>query len=147
MATKKILQNFRTWLAGSSDITNIVGGSSSSAHARIFRGQVPDETANKEYIWFQRQSERQEQLLNGNYVGPIETKLDVECVSLASSKADDLADKIKARIKTLQPGSTMGADRIIDASVEDHSDDYIPKNAQDAGFHVPAMVVTIWHTT
>lgn len=140
-------ENIRTWLIGSSLVTGIVGGSSSSAHARIFVNHVPDETQNKPFIWLQRISREREQLLNGQHISIFSEEFAVECIATGVQNAMNLSDYVVRRLEAATPGTTMGSNVVKAVIVEDQDDDYIPKNAQDAGSHISAVRVTIWRST
>ena len=140
-------ENIRTWLAGSSLVTAYVGGSSTSAHARIFVNHVPDETQNKPFIWLQRISREREQLLNGSHMTIFSEEFALECVAIATTDARSLADKVVQRFEAATPGTTMGSNVAKAVIIEDQDDDYLPKNAQDSGSHISALRVTVWRST
>lgn len=140
-------ESIRTWLAASSLIQGYVGGSSTSAHARIFVNHVPQETINDPFIWLQRTGREREQLLNGQHCTIFNEEFAVECVAAESSDAIALADYAVRRFESATPGTTMGSVVAKAVIVDDQDDDYLPKNAQDAGINVSALRVTIWRTT
>ena len=147
MATSKIGENFRSYLAASTDINAIVGGSSSVNNARIFNNEEPNQTA-ANWIWFIRSREEQEQLLDGTYSQIIETEFDIEAVVKGKqATADDLADKIKARLKTASVGTTMGNDATRACTFEDHDEDYIPRTGRNEGYSIAAIRAVVYHTT
>lgn len=147
MATSKIGQNLRSYLAASTDVNAIVGGSSATNNARIFNNEEPPQSATN-WIWFIRSREEQEQLLNGTYSNIIETEFDIECtVKGKQATADDLADKVKARLKAAAVGTTMGDDPTRACTFEDHDEDYIPRTARNEGYSIAAIRAVIYHTT
>lgn len=147
MATSKIGENLRSYLAASTNINAIVGGSTSVNNARIYNNEEPSASSTT-YLWFVRNRETQEQLLNGTYSQLIETAFDIECVHRGrQATADDLADKVKARLKSAAVGTTMGNDPTRAVTFEDHDEDYIPRNAREEGYSIHAIRCIIWHTT
>lgn len=140
-------ENIRTWLIGSSLVTGIVGGSSSSAHARIFVNHVPDETGSQPFVWLQRISREREQLLNGTHLSIFSEEFAIECIAVGVANAMNLSDYVVQRMEAATPGTTMGSNVVKAVIVEDQDDDYIPKNAQDAGSHISAVRVTVWRST
>lgn len=147
MATNRIGINLRSYLAASTAINAVVGGSSNVVNARIFNNEEPPQTASN-WIWFIRSRENQEQLLNGTYSQIIETEFDIECVIKGKqADADSLADSVKARLKSASVGTTMGTDATRACVFEDHDEDYIPRTGRNEGYSIAAIRTTIYHTT
>lgn len=147
MATNKIGVNLRSYLAASTDVNAIVGGSSSATNARIYSNEEPQQGSSA-WVWMQRTREEQEQLLDGTYSQIIESEFDLECVIRGTqADADDLADKVKSQLKAATPGSTMGSDPIRAVTYDDHSEDYVPRTGRVDGYSIAVLRATIYHTT
>lgn len=95
----------------------------------------------------QRISREREQLLNGTHCSIFSEEFAVECVAVGVANAMDLSDYVVQRLEAATPGTTMGSNVVKAVIVEDQDDDYIPKNAQDAGSHISAVRVTVWRST
>ena len=106
-----------------------------------------DESSPLSRIWYRRSGESTEKgcgEIDGKQVRHLtRTDYDVECVA----DTPDVADYFAAAIKD-QDGYTgyLGAGDVfaLDLSVEDHSDDYSPRNlGADEGLHVAALRLTV----
>ena len=136
-AMSNIAEDFKAFVTGSTAVNGVVSG-------RCHYNEVP-QVSMRPHIWYQRQSHEYVGALDGDS-GVREVRFDVECNSTSVSEAYDLADKVKDRLN-FHSGS-FGNATAQGVFVEDHDDDYIPKNNDaDEGVHVAAMSVAIHYTT
>ena len=130
-----IVGDLTTYLRASTAITAVVG-------TRIHHNVVPQD-ATRPYLWFRRTSENEELTLDG--VGElVETEIDLECWAETDSAADSLGNLTKTRLHGVR--GTVGTATVGGMFVNSKDDDYEPRGAYaDAGMHVVALGVKIWH--
>lgn len=119
--------------------------SDTSAYGSIQVNKIDQGVTTDPKLWLQRTSSAEELFLNGSKTGLVETTFDIECISTNIDSCMDLADAVKDCLHGYQGKLGTGA-RAYLVEVEDHDDNYYPKNQDDdAGYHIAALAVRILH--
>ena len=129
--------DLRTLIAATTPITALTS-------TRIHYNALPQSSAFP-HVWFRVASDTEPRTMDG--VGSMhEADVDIECVGLTETSAQDVADSIKTKLDGYK--GSAGSSTIQAAFLADKSDDYEPFSIPaDQGVHVIAFGMHCWYTT
>ena len=129
--------DLRTLIAATTPITALVS-------TRIHYNTLPQSSA-MPHLWFRVSRDTEARTLDG-VGGMHEADVDIECVGLTETSAQDVADAVKTKLDGYKGSS--GSSTISAAFLSDKSDDYQPFSIPaDQGVHVIAFGLHCWYRT
>ncbi len=126
-----VAQNLRAFLLADSQIASLVG-------ANVHQNHVPEDRPTP-YVWFRQAGVHYEGTTDAEPGAPPDDYLvDLECVSDDLDEAADLAALVRERLAFYR--GPFGDSTVQAVLVEDHEDDYLPRNEDaDAGYHAATL--------
>lgn len=124
-------EDLKTFLGADGTISGIVG-------TFVVQNHIPAEDVSP-FIWYMRRGTEYARTTDAS-VGDSTFGhfFDIECISEDVAEAISLADRIKVILDNFR--GTFGNVTLAGAFVEDHSDEYVPRNQSgDTGRHIAAL--------
>lgn len=125
--TNDVAENLIAFLLDDEDIAELVG-------TRVGQDKIPQPKATP-YIWLQQAGVNYETCTDAEHgEEPVDWLFDIESVSDDVDEAAELAGMVRRRLHAYR--GDFGDSTVQAVLVEDHEDDYIPRNEfEDAGLH------------
>lgn len=128
-------ENLRTFVLAGASIANVIG-------SRMAQNSIPEDY-DLPYVWFRQAGVTYEGTTDAAAgTAPDEYLYDLECVSDDVDEAADLAELVRTRLAFYR--GALGDQTVQAIFVEDHEDDYFPRNADaEQGIHVASLRVSV----
>lgn len=119
-------------------------GVSALVATRVHEGQVP-QVDTFPYVWLERHTKEQTGGLTPRETQLVEQRFNVECVATSIASAQTLAEAVRASLHEKRGVLTGTEAAVQGVFVEDHSDDYLPRNSgEDEGLHIVSLDVSVF---